>query len=144
MTTLTDINGIGPALARRLESAGITTIGQVASTPPDVLAEVQGVSAASAVQIIANATKVEDVPQDPNPVEESEPVVDVATAPVEIKSEEVELLEAEVKKLEAKVVKLKKALVKATKVSKGKPSKSKSSKGKRSKGNKKSKKRKKK
>ena len=58
MAKLTDITGIGPALAGRLTDAGITTVDAVAKATPAALAEVQGLSAASARLVIADARKV--------------------------------------------------------------------------------------
>ncbi len=58
MAKLTDITGIGPALAGRLTDAGITTVDAVAKATPSALAEVQGLSVASARLVIADARKV--------------------------------------------------------------------------------------
>lgn len=52
MATLTDINGIGPALAKRLAAKGFSTVAAVAAATPAALAEVQGLSAATAAVII--------------------------------------------------------------------------------------------
>jgi len=117
---LIEVKGIGPSLAKKLESAGISTIEQIASSQPDTLAAVPGVSAASAATIIQNAQKIGPPADDPTNGTSM--------------SDEVELLQRRVKKLEAKIVKLKKALAKSNKQQKAKSAK----------GNKKSKKRKKK
>lgn len=57
MATLTDINGIGPALAKRLAAKGFTTVNAVASATPAALAEVQGLSAKTAASLVAEAKK---------------------------------------------------------------------------------------
>ena len=57
MATLTDINEIGPALAKRLAAKGFSTVAAVAAATPAALAEVQGLSASTAANIVSEAAK---------------------------------------------------------------------------------------
>ncbi len=132
MTTLTEIPGIGPALAERLESAGVATVPQVASSPPEALAEVQGVSFALAERIIAYAAEISVASATGKATNDK-----VASEQLQPDLDRVVSLERKVKKLEAKNAKLRKALAKSKKASK-------SSSSNKSKKHKKSKKRKKK
>jgi predicted flap endonuclease-1-like 5' DNA nuclease len=53
--TLTDIRGVGPATADKLNNAGVTTIAEVAQMGPEDLGSAVGVSAAAAGKWIESA-----------------------------------------------------------------------------------------
>ncbi len=52
---LTSIKGIGPALAERMAAAGFDTVPKVADAATDALAQVQGLSEATASKVITAA-----------------------------------------------------------------------------------------
>lgn len=103
MATLTDIHGIGPALAQRLTAAGITTIDSVAASTPATLSRVHGLSASTAARVIAEAMKVGGLAE--AAVSPSKPKPDPAFADLD---ERIVRLEATVAKLERQLAKTKK------------------------------------
>ena len=55
MIELTEVDGIGPAAARALNSIGITSAEKLTRTSPDRLVKFQGITRSSAVALIATA-----------------------------------------------------------------------------------------
>jgi hypothetical protein len=57
---LEEIKGIGPVFANRLNAAGIVTFAQVASTSPDELARITGVTRWDPADWVSEAAKLAD------------------------------------------------------------------------------------
>ena len=52
---MSDVSGVGPALSRRLEQAGIQTVGALALSDPPTVARLLGVSEGRALRLLGNA-----------------------------------------------------------------------------------------
>ena len=57
MAELTEIDGIGPAAARALESIGITSAEKLANASPDKFAKFHGITRSSAIALIGTASE---------------------------------------------------------------------------------------
>jgi len=68
LSSLTDIRGIGPALARAIEALGIAGPEALATTAPATLTQVRGISLARAQGFIAAARALtQSAPDAPTP-----------------------------------------------------------------------------